>query len=317
MDFGGFLGNEALKARLSAAFGQGKVSHSYILHGPVGSGRHTLAKQMAAAMECTGSGPLPCGVCPACRKVLNGTHPDVLTVNDPEHKQISVDVTRQMRADVFIRPNEGRRKIYLIEQEMNEASQNALLKILEEPPAYAVFLLLAERQEQYLTTIRSRCVSLPLSPLGEAEMAAALRQKFPQQSADTLRAVWQRSGGYLGKAQALLEGEIISPQTLALADAYAAGDRLALLGVLAPLEKEKRETVLPILAQFRELLVQTLSVRAGQTAMLPQCAAILNSRTAARILACAQDLQRAVDDLNANAGVGAVLGWVLTRLIVR
>ena len=148
-------------------------------------------------------------------------------------------------------------------------------------------------------------------------MVAVLRQRYPGQSAEALRAVWQRSGGYLGKAQELLEGELLSPQALALAEAYAAGDRLAILGVLAPLEKAKRETVIPVLTQFRELLVQALSIRGGQTAMLPQSAAILNSRTAARILATVQDLQRALDDLTANAGVGTVLGWVVTRLIGR
>ncbi len=86
-------------------------------------------------MQCTGAGRKPCGRCEGCRKVFEGVHPDVITVNDPAHKTIAVDVIRQMRADVFLRPNEGKRKIYLIEQDMAEPPQNALLKILEEPPA--------------------------------------------------------------------------------------------------------------------------------------------------------------------------------------
>ncbi len=135
MDVGGLLGNEAIRARLDAAAAQDRFSHSYLICGPDGSGKHTLAKILAAAMQCTGAGRKPCGRCEGCRKVFEGVHPDVITVNDPAHKTIAVDVIRQMRADVFLRPNEGKRKIYLIEQDMAEPPQNALLKILEEPPA--------------------------------------------------------------------------------------------------------------------------------------------------------------------------------------
>ena len=111
MRFDGFYGNAGLKERLSAAFSGGRVSHCFLLCGPDGSGKHTLARILAAAMQCTGRGETPCGVCPACRKALSGQHPDVIYVNDPDHKQIAVDVIRRMRADVFIRPNEGRLKI--------------------------------------------------------------------------------------------------------------------------------------------------------------------------------------------------------------
>ena len=156
MRLDGLYGNEALKARLSAAFDSGRVAHSYLLCGPDGSGKHTLARRMAAAMQCTGRGELPCGVCTACRKVLSGQHPDVITVNDPEHKLIAVDVIRRMRADMFVRPNEGQRKIYILDQDMGEPSQNALLKILEEPPDYGVFLILTANAEKMLATIRSR-----------------------------------------------------------------------------------------------------------------------------------------------------------------
>ena len=131
MDVGGLLGNEAIRARLDAAAAQDRFSHSYLICGPDGSGKHTLAKILAAAMQCTGAGRKPCGRCEGCRKVFEGVHPDVITVNDPAHKTIAVDVIRQMRADVFLRPNEGKRKIYLIEQDMAEPPQNALLKILE------------------------------------------------------------------------------------------------------------------------------------------------------------------------------------------
>ena len=149
MNFDGFLGNGALKARLQESFRQGKTSHCYLLCGVEGSGRRTLALRMAAALECRDETNPGCGVCPACRKVLSGQHPDVITVDDTEHKNVAVDIIRQARSDVFIRPNEGRKKVYILPrgQDLGAPSQNALLKILEEPPDYAVFLLLTTSAE--------------------------------------------------------------------------------------------------------------------------------------------------------------------------
>ena len=98
MEFVGFLGNDALKARLSAADARGKLSHCYLISGPEGSGKHTLARILSAAMQCTHASRRPCGVCPACRKVFAAQHPDVIFVRDAEHKQIAVDVRSAPRA---------------------------------------------------------------------------------------------------------------------------------------------------------------------------------------------------------------------------
>ena len=93
MEFGGFLGNEALRERLSAAAAQGRLSHCCAICGPEGSGRHTLATAIAAAMQCTGAEP-PCGRCPACKKVFAGLHPDVIACVDEKHKLFGVDMAR-------------------------------------------------------------------------------------------------------------------------------------------------------------------------------------------------------------------------------
>ena len=128
MDFGGFLGNEGLKNRLSAAVAAGKLSHSYILSGPKGSGKHTLATILAAAMQCTSPGEKPCRTCPQCRKVFRGTHPDIITVEDSDRVRLSVDTTREIMQDMYISPNEGRKKIYVFPQPLQTQAQNALLK---------------------------------------------------------------------------------------------------------------------------------------------------------------------------------------------
>ena len=315
MRFDGFCGNAGLKQRLSAAFAQGKISHCYLICGPDGSGKHTLTRILAAAMECTGAGEAPCGVCTACRKAFDGQHPDIITVDDTEHKNVSIDVIRDARADMFIRPNEGKRKIYILPraQDMLPAAQNALLKILEEPPEYGVFLLLSTHAEKLLPTIRSRCAELHLSPVGQEEAAAYLQRRLPQQQPDAIRSACVRSGGFLGQALALLESGS-APQTAEFAAAYAGGDALALLRVLLPMEKYKRTELLPVLQQWRALVCDALSAKSGMPAASPEAAMLSQSRTGAQLLAAAQDLQEAMDDLNLNVGTGAVAGWLSTRL---
>ena len=168
MDFTGFLGNDAVKARLSGAFASGRVAHSYLLCGPAGSGKHTLTRILSAAMQCEGrSGKIPCGVCSGCRKALEGVHPDIITVDDPDHKAMTVDPIRAARSDMFIRPNEGKRKIYIIPrgQDMNESAQNALLKILEEPPDYGVFLILSTNAERLATICAALSDAVSSPPL--------------------------------------------------------------------------------------------------------------------------------------------------------
>ena len=176
MNFGTLLGNDTLKQRLAAVLSGGKLHHSYLLCGPVGSGKHTLAQLLCAAMECTAP-QKPCLRCPQCHKVLHGTHPDIITVDDPEKKQLPVKLIRETCADLYIRPNEGTKKIYLIPraQDLNPQGQNALLKCMEEPPEYGVFLLLTDNAERLLPTVRSRCVELRLQPLPESVLLPALR----------------------------------------------------------------------------------------------------------------------------------------------
>ena len=234
MDFGAFLGNDALKRRLQESFRQGKTSHCYLLCGVEGSGRRTLALQMAAALECKNEREPGCGVCPACRKVLAKQHPDVITVDDTEHKNVAVDIVRQARSDVFIRPNEGRKKVYIIPrgQDLGAPSQNALLKILEEPPEYAVFLILTTSAEKLLPTIRSRAVQLQLSPLSYEQAIPELKRRFPDKRDLELADALEQAEGYLGPACEALRDGLFLPQALALANGFAARDGPRVLSLM-------------------------------------------------------------------------------------
>ena len=155
------------------------LSHAYIISGPKGSGKERLAQWLAAAYVCSGEGAKPCMTCPNCRKAEGNIHPDIIRVTVPEGKRnITVEQVRQLRADAYIRPNEAPRKVFVIEnaQAMNDSAQNALLKVLEDGPAYLAFLLVAENPQQLLETIRSRCELLSLAP-GED---AAPKERDPE-----------------------------------------------------------------------------------------------------------------------------------------
>lgn len=311
MEFGTFLGNEPLKQRLTSVLANGKLHHSYLLCGPAGSGKHTLARLLCAAMECTAA-EKPCLRCPQCHKVLHGTHPDIITVDDPDRKTLPVKLIRDTCADLYVRPNEGAKKIYLIPraQDLNPQGQNALLKCMEEPPAYGVFLLLTDNAERLLPTVRSRCVELRLQPLADAVLLPALRERFPQAEESGLRSAAARSGGYLGQAETLLRENSIDlfPQTKSFLAAYCAKDPVALLRVLVPMEKLKREALRPILTQWYELLASALTAHAGQTALRPECAQVASARSAAALLSSIDALKAALVRLDANVGPGHICG---------
>lgn len=142
-----------------------RLSHAYILSGPAGSGKHALADWMASCYVCSGEGAAPCGLCSGCRKAAARIHPDIIRAGD-DGEAINVAAARALRADAYIRPNEAPRKVYLLDhaQDMNPSAQNALLKVLEDGPPYAAFLLLAENDAALLSTIRSRCETVRLIP---------------------------------------------------------------------------------------------------------------------------------------------------------
>jgi len=160
--------DQRLSARIRQAAARNTLGHAVILSGQGDLPR--AARFLAAAMECTGE-DAPCGLCPACQKVLRDIHPDVITVQDPEHKNISMDVLRQLRTDAYIMPNEGRRKIYIFPdcQILDPKTQNVLLKVLEEGPPQAAFIFCTESSATLLQTIRSRSVEWRLSPAAAAE----------------------------------------------------------------------------------------------------------------------------------------------------
>ncbi len=314
MAFDALLGNDRLKENLVRSLQKGHVSHFYLISGPEGSGKRTLAKLLAAAILCKGTRK-PCLTCGPCRKVMEGNHPDFLTVEDPEHKNVAVKIVRQMRDDVFIRPNESDYKIYLFPQELGLEGQNALLKILEEPPSYGVFLLLTDNPDKLLPTVRSRCTELKMQSLPEDILRTQLGRDFPQAGAEDIQAAISRSGGFLGQARSLLEsGSQVSPQTEQFARAFTGKDALLLTQVLVPMEKWKRDALTEELAQWLEVLESALASRSGVHAVSPLARQMAQVRSGQELHRAVLDLKKALDYAGSNVSPGAVCGWLAWTL---
>lgn len=310
MGFEALLGNARLKENLTAGISSGRISHFYLISGPAGSGKQTLARLLAAAILCKGQHK-PCLQCAACRKVMNNTHPDLITVLDPEHKAVAVRIVRQVREEMFIRPNEADRKIYVFPQELNIEGQNALLKILEEPPSYGVFLLLTDNPEKLLPTVRSRCVELSLTGLPETVLRRQLMQEFPNAEEEAVTAAIARSGGYLGQAKSLLEsGTAVSPQTEGFSKSFAGRDTMGLVQVLVPMERWKREQLLEELNQWTALLQSALMCRCGMPAPSSLARDLSTARSSPELMQAIRQLQKATQYTQGNVSVAAVCGYL-------
>lgn len=268
--------------RLREATAHGTLSHALIFSGP--GERTAAARYAAAAMECTAGGERPCLACPDCRKVIRDIHPDVVFVRDEEHAEISVDVVRRARADAFIRPNEGARKIYIFEDcsLLTEKDQNVLLKTVEEGPAYAAFFFCAENAAALLQTIRSRCVEVKTAPVQQGEGADL-------------------------------------PQAVELARVIAAGSAAGRAAFFVSLEREKikRDALGALFEQTRLLFSAALLSLYGEAPAENEreiAALISKSLTKSQILGTIDLLRAYRSHCTYNVGTGAALGGFAVEL---
>ena len=312
MGFEELLGNEHIKKNLELSLEKGHISHFYLISGPEGSGKHTLADLLAAAILCQGSRK-PCGSCTPCRKVREKVHPDYITIDDPEKKTVPVDLIREARADIYIQPNESEHKIYLFPraQDMGLPGQNALLKVLEEPPAYGVFILLTTNADALLPTVRSRCTELRMQPLPQSLLQGVLEKEYTGVSAEALSAAAERSGGFLGQAKRLLDEDgQVRQETTKLVEALCKKDALLLMQLLVPLEKSKRDVLAELLQDWQMLLENALTAACGMRTVSDHArrlAAALDSRTLHRQYAL---VRKAREYTLSNVSPAAVCGYL-------
>ena len=177
VSFNNIIGHEEIIRHLQNAMKTGKVSHSYIFTGRPGSGKKLLATTYAMTLQCEAGGTEPCQKCDSCKKALGKNHPDIIMVNHEKPGTISIDEIReQVIHDVAIKPYSSPHKVYIIPdaEMMTVQAQNALLKTIEEPPEYAVIMLLTSNVDALLPTIQSRCVTINTKPISKEEIAGYL-----------------------------------------------------------------------------------------------------------------------------------------------
>lgn len=236
-------GNERLRESLESVIASGRIPHAILIEGDKGLGHHTLARYLAQAAVCS-EREKPCGLCRNCHLAEVGTHPDLVTVAPEDGKKnITVDKIRELRQLAFVKPHMADSRVFLIERAdaMNEQSQNALLKILEEPPAGVIFLLLAESKTALLDTIVSRCVVLTLSAPAREQALVQLRGRV-KKSDDEVAAALDAASNNIGLALGLLSkkgggaAEAAAKEFLRL---LPEGSEYEMLRLLAPFEKDR------------------------------------------------------------------------------
>ena len=200
--FSAIIGHEQIIGHLKNAIALDKVSHAYIFNGPKLSGKMMLAEAFAMALQCEGEGTRPCLLCRSCKQAVDHNQPDIIYVSHEKPNTIGVDDIRtQINNDIVIKPYSSRYKVYIVDEaeKMTVQAQNALLKTIEEPPSYAVIILITTNQEAFLPTILSRCVQMKLKPLKEFTIKSYLTQNLhvPEKDADICTAF---ARGNLGKA---------------------------------------------------------------------------------------------------------------------
>lgn len=282
--FSDIVGNDGLRRRLGDDILKGTLAHAYILAGPHGSGKHTIALRFAAALACenrdTDGQPIPCLTCTTCRKILEGKSPDIIQI-EKTGQSVKIEQIRSLKNDVFSLPNDLENKIYIIEDAdtMTEAAQNAFLLTLEEPPSFVRFFLLCEKPEKLLETVRSRAPSLRTEILSRALVAAQLKRLSPVAAtlASTKPTEFEEiltiADGCIGRGLELCDEKERAPllKQRELASSFV---EIALTKQYAPLTElivslpQKQADILPILSYMQSALRDLIALKSTSEAPL-------------------------------------------------
>ena len=207
--FTDIVGQEQLKEHLQNAIATNKVSHAYIINGERSAGKEFIARVFSMTLQCEKQETEPCGECHSCKQALGNNQPDIIYISHEKPNTIGVeDIRSQVNADIGIKPYSSPRKIYIINEgeKMTPQAQNALLKTLEEPPEYAVILILTMNVDALLPTVLSRCVVLNMKPVPDVLVKKYLMEQLavPDYKANICVAF---ARGNIGKAKMLASSE--------------------------------------------------------------------------------------------------------------
>ena len=261
-----FAGNKRVIAATEKFIAEGAIPHAILIEGDMGTGRTTLAKHIAAAAVC-GKVAAPCNNCRNCDLSSGGNHPDIIFVSPEEDKKnISVSQVRSLRNDAFIKSHMGGKKVIIISpaEKINEQGQNALLKVLEEPPKNVIFILIAENAAMMLSTIISRCVVLSLAAPDITDGAAYIERTTEFDTQNILDAL-KDCRGNVGRALKQLDsGKTNDTIASDFAEALITGcSTYDLLKLTVPLEKNRVKCG-EFITNLKALLSDRIIARVGQ-----------------------------------------------------
>lgn len=269
-------GKQSVTEPIKAMITHGRMAHSFLLTGEKGVGKKTCALYIAKSIMCEDrKDGVPCGVCRQCRRIDEGTHPDVIT---PERTGKTLiygkDSIRKMYDDAYTMPNDCEAKIYLLPdcESLQELTQNLLLKLIEEPPEYAYFIFTAQSKGTFLPTILSRVITLGIPECGDEECAAALREKG-KYTEEQIQSAVEAFHGSIGQCESSLDGEGLEAAKLCreIVACMAASDEYGLCRVLAGIG-ENRDNVKNILEMLDKVMRDVCAVRLyGENAVFIGC----------------------------------------------
>ncbi len=304
------LGKKEAFEAISAAIGAKKLPHAVILIGDKGIGKAFFADVICKMLLCS-SQNVPCLECNACKKIEKEIHPDIFKIYPAGKSQtIGVDEISTVKKHIFVKPNDADYKIFIIygAERMNRFAQNALLKMIEEPPEDTFFIFTCQNAQSLLATVRSRVTSFYLTPATSDEIRRELKIRFPEKLEEQIEKAVERSGGNAGLAISLCENEdaaeiFSSASQIALASCDKDRTRLCLeLGKLSKKKQEALETVKKLKLIFRDVC----ALKAGEESLLSGCceavssvSLYLSSKSALEIIDCCDMFLSAVEG-NAN-----------------
>lgn len=200
--FKDIVGQESIISHMKNAIKLNKISHAYIINGEKGMGKKTIAKIFSMTLQCEKGEDEPCMQCHSCKQAINNNHPDIRWITHEKPSTIAIDEVReQINNDILIKPYSSKYKIYIVDkaEKLTVQAQNALLKTIEELPAYGIIMLLTNNKDSFLQTILSRCVALEMRPVASTDIINYLREKekIPDYQA---KMVVNFAGGNLGRA---------------------------------------------------------------------------------------------------------------------
>ncbi len=307
------------KNAFSSGVALGQVSHAYIIEGAKGVGKLDFALFAAARLMCTGESK-PCLECSQCKKVMAKAHPDMWVLGTD--KPCVVADARRIIKDAYLIPNDGEKKVYIIANadKANRQTQNAMLKILEEPPSSVVFFLLAERKDMLLATVKSRCRTVTLNGMDEEEILQLLRQKYPRKSEESLKEAARLCGRSIGEAEELLSKDSVVETNRAhefLHSYFDGGDKYSLF-VTVLKGKQKRESNLLFLSLLHGAFADILRVKCGvgrcNVLSLQQASVYARKKTRRSVAVCLKTVERACVAIAANGNYTAVISDMLIKL---